>query len=150
MRTMLETPPSLLAAGAALFGMLCMPMTVQARQPASDAGHRAPVEAEFRGCEAAGWCRFWIDSPDPAQSMVRVRPDDVSRMPGDDAVSVAVRDRLNALLSNMIHQAKHVVLHDLRQLDDGTFAATITVTGIDLASDPVLLELRAKAAGTNR
>jgi hypothetical protein len=36
------------------------------------------------------------------------------------------------------------VLHDLRELDDGTFAATVTVNGEDVASDPILLELRQK------
>ena len=82
--------------------------------------------------------------------MVRVRPNDVVRMSGNDALSTAVRNRLNALLSDMIHQAKHIDLHDLRKLDDGTYAATVTVTGVALASDPVLMELREKAAGTNR
>jgi hypothetical protein len=71
-------------------------------------------------------------------------------MPPDEAIAIAVRDRLNALLSNMIHQAKHIELHDLRKLDDGTFAATVTVNGIDLASDPVLAELRQKASLTKR
>ena len=76
--------------------------------------------------------------------MHRVRPDGVSRTPGDAAISIAVRDRLNALLANMIHQAKRIVLEDLRELDDGTFAATVTVNGEDVASDPTLLELHQK------
>ena len=71
-------------------------------------------------------------------------------MPGDDAISLAVRDRLNAMLANMIHQSKHIVLHDLRKLDDGTFAATVTVNGANLASDPILLELRGKVTSTTR
>ena len=71
-------------------------------------------------------------------------------MPGDDAISVAVRDRLNALLASMIHQAKRIVLHDLRELDDGTFAATVTVNGANVASDPILVELREKRTGTTR
>jgi hypothetical protein len=109
------------------------------------------VEAHFRGCESAGWCRFWIESLDPlAQWLRRVRPDGVPRTPGDDATSAAVRNRMNALLSDMIHQAKHIVLQDLRGLDDGTFAATVTVNGIDLAQDPFFMELRAKAATTAR
>lgn len=107
-------------------------------------------DVQFRGCDTVGWCRFWVDSPDSAGSMVRVRPNDVARMSGNDALSVAVRDRLNALLSDMIHQAKHIDLNDLRKLDDGTYAATVTVTGVALASDPVLAELRERAAGTNR
>jgi len=111
---------------------------------------RVVQDAEFRGCDTAGWCRFWIDSPDPAQSMVRVRPNDVLKMSGDDALSNAVRNRLNALLSDMIHQAKHIDLNDLCKLDDGTFTATVTVTGVPLASDPVLVELRTRAAATAR
>ena len=63
---------------------------------------------------------------------------------------VAVRDRLNALLASMIHQAKHIVLHDLRELDDGTFAATVTVNGQALVSDPILVELREGTNGTIR
>jgi len=123
-----------------------MPTTIRAEPSAF-----VSVEAQFRGCESTGWCRFWIEALDPlAQSLHRVRPDGVSRIPGENPTSIAMRDRLNVLLSDMIHQAKHIVLHDLRRLDDGTFAATVTVNGIDLASDPILLELRAKAAGMTR
>jgi len=71
-------------------------------------------------------------------------------MPGDDAGSIAMRDRLNALLASMIHQHRRIVLHDLRELDDGTFAATVTVNGLNLASDPTLLDLREKLSGTTR
>ena len=111
----------------------------------------AQVKVEFRGCESAGWCRFRIDSPDSSmETTIRVRPDGVLRTSGEDATSIAVRNRLNALLSNMIHQAKHIVLHDLHELDDGTFAAAVTVTGVNLASDPILGELRGKAAGVKR
>ena len=148
---MVETPPPLLAASAIAFALLCMPMTMHAQQPASDAGHAVPVEVEFRGCESAGWCRFWIESLAPlATSLYRVRPDGVSRTTGIGATSIAVRDRLNALLANMIHQAKHIELHDLRELDDGTFAAIVTVNGVNLASDLILLDLRAKVTGTTR
>lgn len=73
-----------------------------------------------------------------------MRPDGVSRTPGDHAIRIAMRDRLNALLANMIHQSKHIALHDLRALDDGTFAAAITINGADVASDPILLELQKK------
>ena len=71
-------------------------------------------------------------------------------MPGDDAGSIAMRDRLNALLASMIHKHRRIVLHDLRELDDGTFAATVTVNGLNLASDPTLLDLREKLSGTTR
>ena len=146
----LKASPNLLAAGAA-FLLLSMPMFLLAEPPAPHLGYTASVEAQFRGCGSAGWCRFWIESLDPlAQSLHRVRPDGVSRMPGDDAISIAVRDRLNALLASMIHQSKRIVLHDLRELDDGTFAATVTVNGAKLASDPILLELHKKLTSTNR
>ena len=141
----------MLAAGAALLGVLSVPMTIRAEPPASHPRHAGPLEAQFRGCEAAGWCRFWIESLDPlAASLYRVRPDGVSRMPCDEATRIAVRDRLNALLASMIHQAKHIVLHDLRELDDGTFAATVTVNGQALVSDPILVELREGPTGTIR
>ena len=71
-------------------------------------------------------------------------------MPADDGISIAVRDRLNALLASMIHQHKRIVLHDLRELDDGTFAATVTVNGVNLASDPILVELNEKIARASR
>ena len=82
--------------------------------------------------------------------MHRVRPDGVARMSGNDAISIAIRDRLNALLASMIHQNKRIELHDLRKLDDETFAATVTVNGANLASDPILLELHAKLTDTMR
>ena len=114
-------------------------------------GVAAAVNAEFRGCEAAGWCRFWIESPDrTSEAMFRVYPDGVARMPAGSAASIAVRDRLNTLLSSMIHQSKRIVLQDLRDLGDGTFAATVTVNEANLASDPVLMELQGKAVGTTR
>lgn len=136
-----KATPNLLATSAALLGLLFAPVTIRAEPPSTNPA----VEARFRGCESAGWCRFWIEALDPlAESLHRVRPDGVSRMPGDDAVSVAMRDRLNAMLASMIHQHKQIVLHDLRELDDGTFAATVTVNGIKLASDPILTELHEK------
>ena len=150
MLVLFKASPKLLPA-AALLGLLSVPMTIRADPSAPRPGHAAAVEAQFRGCESAGWCRFWIESLDPlAQSLHRVRPDGVARMPGDDAISIAVRDRLNAVLANMIHQSKRIVLHDLRELDDGTFAATVTVNGANLASDPILLELHEKLTRTIR
>jgi hypothetical protein len=135
--------------------MLVVPVTMhaapQASPPALSPKNSGPMEAQYRGCSAAGWCTFWIKSLDPwAQSLYRVRPDGVVQAAGNDGLAVAVRDRLNALLADMIHQAKYVELHDLRALDDGTFAATVTVTGVPLASDPVLVQLRGKAAGATR
>jgi len=151
MRFATNALPKLLAAAAALLGMLFLTMTISAESPASRASHNEPVVAQFRGCESAGWCRFWIEPPDPTvESMHRVRPDGVSRTPANDAISVAVRDRLNALLASMIHQHKQIILHDLRELDDGTFAAAVTVNGANLASDPILVELRANVTGMAR
>jgi len=147
MLVLLKASPKLLPA-AALLGLLSVPMTIRADPPAPDA---PAVEAQFRGCESAGWCRFWIEPiRPPEESLYRVRPDGVGPMPGDDAISIAVRDRLNTLLASMIHQSKRIVLHGLRKLDDGTFAATVTVNGADLASDPILLELREKLSRTMR
>ena len=143
-----RTISNLLAASAVA---LCLLFAPASRAESAAKSNTGQVEAEFRGCEAAGWCRFWIDSPDSlAESLVRVRPDGVPQSCGGDATSIAVRNRLNALLSNMIHQAKHIVLHDLHELDDGTFAATVTVTGVNLAADPILAELRKKAASATR
>jgi hypothetical protein len=130
---------------AALLGLMFMSVAARAELPAS------PVEAEFRGCESAGWCRFRIDSADPSAAMLyRVRPDGISRIPDENAMSTAMRNRLNALLSNMIHQAKHIVLDDLRRLDDGTFAATVMINGANLATDPTVVELQEQAAGKTR
>jgi len=50
----------------------------------------------------------------------------------------------------MIHQHKRILLHDLRELEDGTFAGTVTVNGANVASDPILLELRRELTGTIR
>ena len=148
MPVVLKASPNLLAAAAALLGSLSVPLTIRAEPSAPHPGHAAAVEVQFRGCESAGWCRFWIEPLHPSvESLHRVRPDGVSRMPGDDAISIAVRDRLNALLASMIHQSKRIVLHDLRELDDGTFAATVTVNGANVASDPILLELHEKFTG---
>ena len=134
----------LLVASAALLALSALSIASHAQSQALYP-RPEPMEAEFRGCESAGWCRFWIESLDPlALSLYRVRPDGVSRTPGDRALRLALRDRLNALLANMIHQSKHIALHNLRELDDGTFAAAVTVNGADVAADPILLELQKK------
>ena len=147
----LEASPNLRAAGAALLGLLSVPTTIHAEPPALHRERAAQVEAQFRGCESAGWCRFWVEPPHPlAESLYRVRPDGVPPTPSDNAISIAVRDRLNALLANMIHQSKRIVLLDLRELDDGTFAATVIVNDANLASDPILLELREKLTSTTQ
>ena len=136
---------NLMAAGAVAACVQIAPASLA--DSTIDRKSAAQVEAEFRGCVSAGWCWFRIDAAD---DLVRVRPDGVPRNSGNDATCVAVRNRLNTLLSNMIHQAKHIVLHDLHELDDGTFAAAVTVTGVNLSSDPILVELRAKAARATR
>ena len=138
--------PLLLVAGAATLGLL-LPLLVGAEPSASHVRRTDALEAEFRGCDAAGWCRFQIESLDlPRGLLYRVRPDGVTSAPCQGAACVAVRDRLNALLSNMIHQAKRIELHDLRELGDGTFAATVTVNGQGVASDPILVQLREPGA----
>jgi hypothetical protein len=109
------------------------------------------MEANFGGCEAAGWCRFMIEpSVGLAQQPWRVRPDGVTDGRGDEVLALAVRDRLNALLSSMIHQHKRIRLQGLRDLGDGTYAGIVTVNESDVASDPWLLELGAEAAAAPR
>jgi hypothetical protein len=146
-----RTVSTKLLPAAALLGILILSMTVSAESPATRATRTEPVEAQFRGCETAGWCRFWIEPRHPSEERLhRVRPDGVLQMHGDDVISIAVRDRMNALLASMIHQHKQIILHDLRELGDGTFAAAVTVNGANLASDPILVELRANVTGTAR
>ena len=147
-----KTSAHLLAASAALLGFfLAVPLTIRAESPAPRPGRTEPVEAEFRGCDAAGSCRFSVEPSSPgAKSLLRVRPDGVPPVSGDYGISIALRDRLNLLLSNMIHQSKHIVLLDLHELDDGTFAATVIVNDANLATDPVLLELNEKLTNTIR
>ena len=143
--------PALLTAVIASLVLLCMPASAQGDQASTRDQWSAPVEAQFRGCESAGWCRFWIESVDPlAHSLYRVRPNGAPRVTAEEPVATALRDRLNVLLSDMIHQAKHIVLHNLHQLDDGTFTATVTVNGVDLATDPTLVDLNRKLHATAR
>jgi hypothetical protein len=136
---------------AVLVASLSALLTMGAAHSAPPTSTTASVVAEFRGCETAGWCRFWIESLDPvAQSLHHVYPDGVLRAPHDEAVSIAVRDRLNALLASMVHQHKRIVLHDLREAGDGMFLATVTVNEAIVASDPVLLELHGMLTGSAR
>jgi hypothetical protein len=131
--------------------LLSVAQAAWAQPPDSEPALHAAIEAQFRGCDAAGWCRFWIEPGQSAlQAAQRVRPNGVLQPRTDAVLAVAVRDRLNALLASMIHQHKRIELHNLRALDDGTCAATVTVNGADGASDPVLLELRAGLAESGR
>lgn len=106
---------------------------------------RAPVEARFRGCDDSRSCRFLVDAgPAPAETSYRVMPDGVDWRDARPEQARAVRDRLNALLSSMIHQHKRVELFGLRPLEDGRHAARVVVNGADVAIDP---QLSALAAG---
>jgi hypothetical protein len=96
------------------------------------------VEAQFRGCDAAGWCRFRVGNDAAPEVIHRVRPDGITRPAADTIEAVEVRDRLNTLLSSMIHQHKRIVLRDLRGLGDGTYAATVIVNEADVAEDEIL------------
>ena len=101
------------------------------------------LQAQYRGCKTGGWCAFLIESLDPlAASLYRVYPRGIVRMPDDVARSVAVRDRLNALLASMVHQHKRIVLHDFRQVGDDAYSAIVTVNGANVATDPVVRELQ--------
>ena len=70
--------------------------------------------------------------------LYRVRPRGLPRSADDPAVAVAVRDRLNALLSSMIHQHKRIVLIGARRLEDGSYEATVVVNEADVANDDVI------------
>lgn len=95
------------------------------------------VEAQFRGCDSGGWCRFKVERSLPGdEALIRVRPDGVTGFEGTAAATK--RDRLNALLASMIHQHKQIRLESLRTLNDGTFAAIVIVNGADVAADPQL------------
>ena len=146
-----NTSPKSLALGALLLSLLPSPALTREDPPVQRAARLPPTDAQFRGCDAAGWCRFSVVTQTPtSEALYRVRPDGVVRVTRDVARAIAARDRLNALLASMIHQHKHIQLHDLRELDDGTFAATVTVNGTNVASDPMLVDLRDAPAGTTR
>jgi len=132
-----------LLCSAALLSMLGIAMAVRADSPAPNAAPSVPVTAQFRGCESAGWCRFWVESRDPlAQSLHRVYPDGMPETAGNKELAIAVRNRLNALMSSFVHQHKRILLYRLRERGDGTWAANITVNESDLAEDPALQALR--------
>jgi len=103
---------------------------------------RALLEARFRGCDDSRTCRFLVDAgPAAAETSYRVVPDGVDWLDAQPAQARAVRDRLNALLSSMIHQHKRVELSGLRPLEDGRHAARVVVNGADVAVDPQLIAL---------
>jgi hypothetical protein len=120
---------------SALFALLSHSPAVHGAQPGA-------VLAEFRGCESVRTCRFQIESSTPSiKSLLVVRPNGVSTEMYDDATAMAVRNRLNSLMSSMIHQHKRIELEDLRKLDDGTYAATVKVDGMDVSEDATLNDL---------
>lgn len=126
-----EVPLKRLATSIVVLGLLPAP-TVTSAAHASES-----VEAQFRGCDSGGWCRFRVEpSPPGEEALIRVRPDGVTGFEGSSAATK--RDRLNALLASMIHQHKQIRLESLRTLNDGTFAATVIVNGADVAADPQL------------
>ncbi len=134
---------ALTGAAAVLVVALSTPVTLRA--DSARAAHGDSVEADFRGCDAAGRCLFSIESPSmPDELLLRVRPNGVLQPDDDMLDALALRGRLNALLANMIHQAKRIGLHDLRVQPDGTFTATVTVHGVDIGTDSTLVALRAK------
>lgn len=103
------------------------------------------TDAQFRGCDAAGWCDFHIETPGDVRGIVvRVRPDGVA-LPSRDADRVALRNRLNALLVDMIHQYKSIELRHLREQEDGVHAAQVIVNDADVAGDRVVQELLSAA-----
>jgi hypothetical protein len=125
---------------SALLAVLTHPPAVHGEQSAtSEISRRDAVPAEFRGCESARTCRFWIEASKPfTESLLVVRPNGVI---AGDADATAARNRMNILMSNMIHQHKRIELQDLRKLDDGAYAASIEVNGMDLSEDPILVNL---------
>ena len=107
-----------------------------------------PMQARFRGCQSYGWCSFWIESRDPqATSLYRVYPAGVEYAANDSAA--AVRNRLNALLSSMVHQHKRIVLYEFRQVEAGSYTAIVTVNEEDVAMDPVIRSLLDRAPDTS-
>lgn len=123
-------------------GRLVLAMVV-VMQVAAAKDEEVAIEARFGGCDATGWCRFWFERPgDAGAALYRVLPDGVTPRARDDAL----RDRLNALLADMIHQHKRIQLHRLRARQDGSLAATVTVTGIPLTEDEMLRRLQSPDA----
>ncbi|UCH49008.1 MAG: hypothetical protein JSU95_04225 [Betaproteobacteria bacterium] len=146
-------PRSLWMVSVAMVGLMLMALT------SAEIGFAAETQAKasesfavrYRGCQSGGWCRFEIETAaSGTQSLYRVYPDGIARDAENQAVAIAIRNRLNALLANMIHQYKHVELRELRSVGEGYFAAIVIVDGNDVASDPILLELQGKPASNPR
>ena len=137
----------LFSIGAVLASLSNSPL-VHGAQPATlEVRHPDAVPADFRGCESARTCRFRIESPTPlTESLHVVRPNGVLVGDGD---ANAMRNRLNFLMSNMIHQHKRIELQELRKLDDGTYAATVKVNGMDVSADPILNDLMETSVNQN-
>ena len=112
-------------------------------QPITAGAAREPsVPAEFRGCESVRLCRFWIEWPAlPTESLLLVRPNGIVIAANNNTTGIAVRNRFNVLMSNMIHQYKTIELRDMRKLDDATYSATVIVDGVELSADPVVSDL---------
>ena len=129
--------------GTAAVILLYIVFVVRGAQPVSpEDSPDDTVAAEFRGCESARTCRFVVDSSTTfTNSLYVVRPNGVLVGDVPDANSIAIRNRLNSLMSNMIHQNKRIELQDLSKLDDGTYIANVKVNGIDLSADPLLIGL---------
>jgi hypothetical protein len=124
----------------ALLALVTHSSAVYSAQPTASAAETVP--AEFRGCESARACRFRIEwSTSSTELLYVVRPNGVRAGTDGDGTAIAVRDRLNFLMSNMIHQHKRIELQDLRKLDDGTYGATVKINGMDLGADPILNSL---------
>jgi hypothetical protein len=88
---------------SALLALLNDSTEVHGAQPTkAEVSHPTAVLAEFRGCESSRTCRFRIESSTPStESLHVVRPNGVSTGTGNDATAIVVRNRLNALMSNI-------------------------------------------------
>ena len=116
------------------------PALLSAQPATASVAHSPAVPAEFRGCESVRLCRFWIESSVlPTESLLVVRPNGI--VIAADATGIAVRNRFNVLMSNMIHQYKSIELRDMRKLDGATYSATVIVDGVELSADPVVSDL---------
>jgi hypothetical protein len=138
---------ALLAAAALLAWVPTPGRAGSEREP----GDPPPATAQYRGCDSAGWCRFHIEAPHPLAGWdVRVHPDGVPLPQAGSPTGIELRDRLNALLASMIHQNKRILLTDLRVLGEGRFAASVVVDGLQLATDPFLMEIGRRVGASSR
>ena len=118
------------------------PALLSAQPATASVAHGPAVPAEFRGCESARLCRFWIESLAlPTESLLVVRPNGIVVAADDKTTAIGVRNRFNVLMSNMIHQYKTIELRDMRKLDNATYSATVIIDGVELSADPVVSDL---------